>query len=121
MLRQRVRQFGGGEERVTEGEDRRPDQDAGGARQRAHNMIGTALTFGIGVMVLILVMIVVGLFVNYVPTSGAYQSQIQTTIDVGEAGFIITAVVLLFVPVGGLVAYLYRSGLGGFLQSGGAR
>jgi hypothetical protein len=107
MLRQRVRQFGGGEERVTAGGAPRPDQDAGGARQRAHNMIGTALTFGIGVMVLILVMIVVGLFVNYVPTSGAYQSQIQTTIDVGGAGFIITAVVLLFVPVGGLVAYLY--------------
>jgi len=86
---------------------------------RAHNMVGTVITFGIAIMIAIVMMVVVGMFVANAPTSGAYQSQINTTIDVGGAGFVIVAVTLLVIPVVGLIAYFYQTGLGGMVGGGG--
>ena len=80
-----------------------------------YNMIGTAIQFGLALMITVLMMLVVGLFIVNVPTSGAYEGEIQTAETIGGAGFVILVVTLLVVPVGGLVMYFARSGLGGFL------
>jgi len=85
----------------------------------AHNMIGTAVQFGLALMIAIVMMITTGLFVANVPTSGAFEDAISTTTDIGGAGFIIIGVTLLVVPVVGLIAYFYRSGLGNMVQGGG--
>lgn len=85
----------------------------------AHNMIGTAIQFGLALMIAIVMMIVTGLFVAKTPTSGAFSGAINTTVDVGGAGFVIVGVTLLAVPVVGLVAYFYNSGLGGLISGGG--
>ena len=94
-------------------------QDLRNGTVRARNMVSTAITFGLALMVTIMMMLVTGLFVVNVPTSGAFSGAIDTSINIGSAGFIIMAVSLLVVPVAGLVAYFARSGLGSFLGGGG--
>ncbi len=78
---------------------------------RMHNMVSTAIQFGIGLMITILMILVVGLFVVNVPTSGAFSGTLETAQDIGGAGFVIMVVSLLVVPVVGLVAYFAGSGL----------
>lgn len=84
----------------------------------APNMIGTAITFGLALMVAVVMIIVTGLFIANAPTSGAFQGTLDLAEDIGGAGFAILIVTLLAIPVVGLVAYFYRSGLGGFVGGG---
>lgn len=88
---------------------------------RAHNMVGTAITFGLALMIAIVMMIITGLFIANAPTSGAFSEAINTAKDIGSAGYIIIAVVLLVIPVVGLIGYFVNSGLGGFIGTGGMR
>lgn len=88
------------------------------ATTRAHNMIGTAITFGLALMIALVMMIVTGMFIANAPTSGAFQGAINTAKDIGSAGYVIIAVVLLVIPVVGLIGYFVNSGLGGFISGG---
>jgi len=91
------------------------------AATRAHNMVGTAITFGLALMISIVMMIITGLFIANAPTSGAFSGAINTAKDIGSAGYIIIAVVLLVIPVVGLISYFVNSGLGGFIGGAGMR
>lgn len=83
---------------------------------RASNIIGGAITLGIAVIVLIMMMLVAGYFVAEAPTGGAYGEEINTTADVTGTAFIIFGVSTLAIPTVAVVAYFYRNGLGGFVS-----
>ena len=84
-----------------------------------HNMIGGAITFGMALMIIVLMALVTGYFATEVPSEGAFNESIDTAVDIGGTGFIIFAVTLLAVPVVALIGYFMRSGLGGFMGGGG--
>jgi hypothetical protein len=81
-------------------------------------MVGTAITFGLGLMITVMMILVTGLFIANVPSSGAFSNTIDQAVPIGSAGFIIMVVSLLVVPVAGLVAYFMNSGLGGMTSRG---
>lgn len=85
------------------------------------NIIGGAITLGVGVIILIMMMLIAGYFVAEAPSNGAYQEQINTTQEVSGTAFIIFGVSLLAVPTVAVVAYFYQNGLGGFIQGGRGR
>ena len=89
--------------------------------QRADNLIGGAITLGLGLMIIVMMMLVVGYFVAEVPSDGAFSEAINSTKDVGGTAFIIFGVTLLAIPVVSVVAYFYQSGLGGFISGGPGR
>lgn len=80
------------------------------------NLIGTAITLGLSLMVIVLMALVVGKFVAVVPSDGAFNESIQQAKTVGNTGFTILTVTLLATPVVGLIAYFYQSGLGGYIS-----
>lgn len=92
--------------------------DVGGRTTRAHNMIGASITFGLALMIAVVMMIVTGLFLVNAPTSGAFSGSLSTAETIGGAGFVILIVVLLFIPVVGLIGYMFNSGLGSFVRGG---
>lgn len=85
----------------------------------AHNIIGAAITLGLSVIMLILMAIVAGYFVQEAPSDGAFSNAITQVEDIGGTGFVLLAVTLLAVPVVAVVGYFMRSGLGGFITGGG--
>jgi hypothetical protein len=85
----------------------------------AHNIVGAAITLGLAVIMLILMAIVAGYFVQEAPSNGAFTNAINQVESVGGTAFVLLAVALLAVPVVAIVAYFSRSGLGGFLRGGG--
>jgi len=85
----------------------------------AHNIVGAAVTLGLSVIMLILMAIVAGYFVQEAPSNGAFSSAIDQVESVGGTAFILLAVALLAVPVVAIVGYFMRSGLGGFISGGG--
>jgi hypothetical protein len=87
----------------------------------AHNIVGAAVTLGLAVIMLILMAIVAGYFVQEAPTDGAFSEAITQVESVGGTGFILLAVALLAVPVVAIVGYFMRSGLGSFISMGGRR
>lgn len=86
---------------------------------RAHNMVGVAIEFGVGLMVTVLMILVVGLFIANVPTSGAFSGVLDTAQNIGGAGFVIVVVTLLVVPVIGLISYFAGSGIMSFARGRG--
>lgn len=82
---------------------------------RAANIIGGAITLGVAVIILIMMMLIAGYFVAEAPAGGAYQEQINTTQTVSGTAFVIFGVSLLAVPTVAVVAYFYNNGLGGFI------
>jgi hypothetical protein len=88
-------------------------------KSTVHNVVGGAISFGLGLMIIVLMALVTGYFVAEVPANGEFSEAINTTTDIGGTGFIIFGVVLLAVPVVALIGYFMRSGLGGFINGGG--
>jgi hypothetical protein len=88
---------------------------------RASNIIAGAITLGISVIILIMMMLIAGYFVAEAPADGAYQEEINTTQDVSGTAFIIFGVSLLAIPTVAVVAYFYANGLGGFVGGGPQR
>lgn len=95
--------------------------DASLANDNRGNIIGGAITLGLAVIILIMMMLVAGYFVAEAPTDGAYSEQINTTESVSGTAFVIFGVALLAVPTVAVVAYFYNNGLGGFIQGGPRR
>lgn len=89
------------------------------SKSRSHNIVGAAITLGLAVIMLILMAIVAGYFVQEAPSSGAFTDAINQVESVGGTAFVLLAVALLAVPVVAIVSYFSRSGLGGFLSGGG--
>jgi ABC-type phosphate transport system permease subunit len=90
-------------------------------KSTVHNIVGGAISFGLGLMIIVLMALVTGYFVAEVPANGEFSEAINTTTDIGGTGFIIFGVVLLAVPVVALIGYFMRSGLGGFINGGMGR
>jgi len=89
------------------------------SKSRSHNIVGAAITLGLAVIMLILMAIVAGYFVQEAPSNGAFTNAINQVESVGGTAFVLLAVALLAVPVVAIVAYFSRSGLGGFIGGGG--
>jgi len=87
-------------------------------KSTVHNIVGGAISFGLGLMIIVLMALVTGYFVAEVPANGEFSEAINTTTDIGGTGFIIFGVVLLAVPVVALIGYFMRSGLGAFINGG---
>lgn len=90
-------------------------------KTEAHNIVGAAVTLGLSVIMLILMAIVAGYFVQEAPSNGAFSAAIDQVESVGGTAFILLAVALLAVPVVAIVGYFMRSGLGAFISMGGGR
>jgi len=90
-------------------------------KTQAHNIVGAAVTLGLSVIMLILMAIVAGYFVQEAPSNGAFSAAIDQVESVGGTAFILLAVALLAVPVVAIVGYFMRSGLGAFISMGGRR
>jgi hypothetical protein len=90
-------------------------------KTQAHNIVGAAVTLGLSVIMLILMAIVAGYFVQEAPSNGAFSAAIDQVESVGGTAFILLAVALLAVPVVAIVGYFMRSGLGAFISMGGGR
>lgn len=90
-------------------------------KSTAHNIVGAAITLGLSVIMLILMAIVAGYFVQEAPSDGAFSDAINQVEDVGGTGFVLLAVALLAVPVVAIVGYFINSGLGGFINTGMGR
>jgi hypothetical protein len=88
-------------------------------KSASHNIVGAAVTLGLSVIMLILMAIVAGYFVAEAPSNGAFSSALDQIESVGGTAFILLAVALLGVPVVAIVGYFMRSGLGGFISTGG--
>lgn len=95
------------------------DQHIDRSKSKSHNIVGAAITLGLAVIMLILMAIVAGYFVQEAPSNGAFTNAINQVESVGGTAFVLLAVALLAVPVVAIVAYFSRSGLGGFLRGGG--
>lgn len=105
-----------------EADERAPDVVSSNRTvQTADNLVGGAITLGLGLMIVVLMALVVGYFAAEVPSDGAFSEAINSTVDVGNTAFIIFGVSLLAIPVVGIVAYFYRSGLGSFIDGGMGR
>lgn len=85
----------------------------------AHNIVGASITLGLAVIMLILMAIVAGYFVQEAPSNGAFSNAITEVENIGGTAFILLAVALLAVPVVAIVGFFMRSGLGGFISTGG--
>jgi len=88
-------------------------------KSRSHNLIGASITLGLSIIMIILMAIVAGYFVQEAPSDGAFNEAITNVEDVGGTAFILLAVALLAVPVVAVVGYFIRSGLGGFITGPG--
>lgn len=97
------------------------DQRLGTSNSRTNNIVGASITLGLSVIMLILMAIVAGYFVQEAPSDGAFAGAIEQVESVGGTGFILLAVALLAVPVVAIVGYFMRSGLGGFIDMGRRR
>lgn len=93
----------------------------GATPESAHNLVGASITLGLSVIMIILMAIVAGYFVQEAPSDGAFQNSINQVESVGGTAFILLAVALLAVPVVAIVGYFVNSGLGGFISGGTMR
>lgn len=85
----------------------------------ASNLVGGAIQLGLTIIMIIMMALIAGYFVANAPSDGAFSQAINTTSDTASTGFIIMGVSVLAIPAVSVVAYFYRSGLGGFIGGNG--
>jgi hypothetical protein len=86
---------------------------AAAGEAEARNIVQQVMTLGLAVMVTVVMLIVVGEFVAQTESTGAFNQTIDDVVSNAETAFGILAVLFLLVPVGAVIFYVRRMGVGG--------